>query len=71
MFEHLINRLHKILIMDSGPTYHFTDHSSDASAVVYYFCHRMSLHVCPDESFILDSRLANFGKETVLLAFCM
>ena len=31
----------------------------------------MSLHVCPGEIFILDSRLANFGKETVLLAFCL
>ena len=29
----------------------------------YYFCHCMSLHVCPSEMFILDSRLANvLGK---------
>ena len=39
--------------------------------MVYYFRHFMSLHVCPDESFILDSRLANFWEETVLLAFCL
>ena len=32
--------------------------------MVYYFCHCMSLHVCPGEIFILDSRLASFlGKE--------
>ena len=29
------------------------------------------LHVCPGEIFILDSCLANVGKETVLLAFCL
>ena len=27
--------------------------------MVYHFCHCMSLHVCPGEFFILDSRLAN------------
>ena len=32
--------------------------------MVYYFCHCMSLHVCPVEIFILDSRLANYlGKK--------
>ena len=32
--------------------------------MVYYFCHGMSLHVCPVEIFILDSHLANFfGKK--------
>ena len=30
--------------------------------MVYYFCHCMSLHVCPGEIFILDSRLASFGE---------
>ena len=33
-----------------------------AFAVVYYFCHCMSLRVCSGEICILDSRLANFGK---------
>ena len=32
--------------------------------MVYYFCHSMSLHVCPGEIFILDSRFANYlGKK--------
>ena len=33
--------------------------------MVYYFCHCMSLHVCPSEIFIiLDSCLASFlGKK--------
>ena len=32
----------------------------------------MCLHVCPsDFLFVFDSRLAIFGKETVLLAFCV
>ena len=39
--------------------------------MVYYFCHCMSMSVCPGEMFILDDRLANFGKETVLMAFCL
>ena len=35
--------------------------------MVDYFCHSMSLYVCPDDSFILDSRLVIlFGKETFL-----
>ena len=41
--------------------------------MVYYFCHCMSLHVCPDEFFsILDSRLANYlGKKlSFLLSAC-
>ena len=29
------------------------------------------LHVCPGEIFILDSRLANFGKETHLFVFLL
>ena len=40
--------------------------------MVYYICHcSMSLHVCLGEIFILDSRLAIFLEETVLLAFCL
>ena len=32
--------------------------------MVYYFCHCMSLYVCPGERFILDSRLTNIlGKK--------
>ena len=31
----------------------------------------MALHISPSAYFILDRRLANFGKETVLLSFCM
>ena len=33
--------------------------------MIYYFCHCMSLHVCPGEIFILDRRLAIFfgGKK--------
>ena len=32
--------------------------------MVYYFCHGMSLYVCPGESFILDSPLVIFfGKK--------
>ena len=31
----------------------------------------MSLHVCLGEMFILESRLAIFREETVLLAFCL
>ena len=33
--------------------------------MVYYFCHCVSLHVCPGEIFILYSRLAIFfgGKK--------
>ena len=31
---------------------------ADRSGVVYCFCHCMTLHVCPGEIFILDSRLA-------------
>ena len=31
----------------------------------------MCLHVCRGEIFILDSRLAKFGKKSVLLAFCL
>ena len=30
--------------------------------MVYYFCHCMSLHVCPGEIFILDSRFVNFWE---------
>ena len=39
--------------------------------MVYYSRHCMSLHVCLGEIFTLDSRLAIFGEETVLLAFCL
>ena len=32
--------------------------------MVYYICHCMSLHVCPVEIFVLDSRLPNIlGKK--------
>ena len=39
--------------------------------MVYYFCHCISLHVCPGDFFfyILDSRFADCWKETVFLAF--
>ena len=30
--------------------------------MVYYICHCMSLHVCLGIFFVLDSRLATFGK---------
>ena len=39
--------------------------------MVYYVCHCVSLHACLGEIFILDSRLAIFREETVLLAFCL
>ena len=35
--------------------------------MVYYFCHGMSLHVYPGESFILDSRLVNYPGESFIL----
>ena len=40
--------------------------------MVYYFCHYMSLHVCPGEMFILDSRLAEcLGKKlSFWISFC-
>ena len=33
--------------------------------MVYYFCHCMSLHICPVEIFILECRLAIFFLERV------
>ena len=39
--------------------------------MAYYFCHCMSLHVCPGASFILDSRLANFGEKNCPFSFLL
>ena len=43
--------------------------------MAYYICHCMSLHVCLGAFFFffffLDSRLAIFWDETLLLAFCL
>ena len=38
--------------------------------MVYYFCHCLC-NVGPSEIFILDSRLAIFEEEIVVLAFCL
>ena len=35
------------------------------------FCHCMSLHVCPDEFFILDSHAANFWKRNCPFGFLL
>ena len=37
--------------------------------MVYYICHCMSLHVCIGESFVLDSRLANFWERKCPFGF--
>ena len=37
----------------------------------YYFCICMSLHVCPGEILILDSRLANFGERNCPFGFLL
>ena len=37
--------------------------------MVYYFRHCMSLHVCPGDIFILDSRLANFWERNCPFGF--
>ena len=42
-----------------------------ASAVVHYFCNCMSLPVCPGEILFLIAVWPFWGKETVLLAFCL
>ena len=39
--------------------------------MIYYFGHCMFLHVYSGKICIINGRLANFGKETVLLAFCL
>ena len=39
--------------------------------MVYYFCHCMSLHVCPGESLVLDSRLANFWERNCPSGFLL
>ena len=39
--------------------------------MVYYFCHCMSLHLCPGESFILDSRLANILERNCPFGFLL
>ena len=39
--------------------------------MVYYFCHCMSLLVCPGEIFILDSRLANFWERKCPFGFLL
>ena len=59
----------------------FTDRSNAVpllSAVVCYFCHCMSLHVCPGEFFSLDSHSAIFWERNCIfwernciLAFCL
>ena len=37
----------------------------------YYFCHCMSLHVCPVKIFVFDSRLANFwGRNNNWVSAC-
>ena len=41
------------------------------SAVVYYFCHYMYLHVCPSEMLILDSRLASFWERNWPFGFLL
>ena len=42
-----------------------------APAVVYYFCHFMSLHVCLGEKIILDSRLANVWERNCPSGFLL
>ena len=42
-----------------------------ASAVVFYFCHCVSLHVCPGGIFILDSRLANLWERNCPFDFLL
>ena len=37
--------------------------------MVYYSCQCLSLHDCPGEIFILDSRLANFGERNCPFGF--
>ena len=39
--------------------------------MVLYFCHCMSLDVCPGESFILDSRLSYFGERNCHFGFLL
>ena len=39
--------------------------------MVYHIYRCMSLQLCLGEIFILDSCLAIFGEENVLLAFCL
>ena len=38
---------------------------------IYYFCHCMSLHVCPGKSFILDSHSANFLERKCPFGFLL
>ena len=41
-----------------------------ASVVFNYFCHFMSLHLCPVKVFVLNSRLVNFwGKKLYFSRF--
>ena len=42
-----------------------------ASAVVFYFCHCLSLHGCPGEIFTLDSRLAYFWERNCPFGFLL
>ena len=42
-----------------------------ASAAGYYFCHYMSLHICPGEFLILHNRLANFWEGNCSFGFLL
>ena len=55
----------------SAPVIFYLPLQGGASAMVYYFCHCMSLHVCPDENFSMDSRLANFWERIFPFGFLL